>query len=371
MAQLKDLYDDEVISKLTTPYSDVVLDTDEDGEVEEKVDPFTDITPYEPSSLTNGVLFSTAFGWKPKTIPNIEVPLFNVTDWDEAAQVMIPERDPDWIWNRELCEQMALAFMDGDTVLIHGLQGTGKSCALQEFCAVLKIPFWRMSCNRETRESHFLGNPNLEYDAEGRMHIKQEPTILTESLKYGGLFCEDEAFRHNAALVLQSLREKTNRTLIMANADGRSMDDRVMKAPEGRWWYGLTDNTAGSGDETGVFDAEVQDASSLDRIDTTIEAKYLGKPDERKLLQRKTDLNDDIINGMLDVAKQVRTHFTKGTMMSTMSARTVMAWASKTEKLGHIGRALQFTFLNKLGSDDRKVVEDCFHRAFARNVGDE
>jgi len=367
MAKLRDLYDEDVISKVTQAYSErVQQEVEEDGTP--KADPFTQINPYEPTPLANGVPFSVAFGWKPKTIPDIYVPSFDRTDWEEAAQVMIPDPDPDWIWNRELCEQMALAFMDGDTVLIHGLQGTGKSCALQEFCATLCIPFWRMSCNRETRESHFLGNPNLEYDSDGHMHIKQEPTILTDSLRYGGLFCEDEAFRHNAALVLQSLREKTNRTLVLPNADGKSVEDRVLKAPKGRWWYGLTDNTAGSGDETGVFDAEVQDASSLDRIDTTIEAKYLGKPDERRLLQSRTDLNEDIINGMLDVAKQIRNAFTKGTLMATMSARGVMAWADKTEKLGHIGLALQYTFLNKLGSDDRKVVEDMFHQVFDRKI---
>ena len=363
MAKLRDRYDEEVISKLTNAYG-----VQEEVTNEPQVDPFNQINVYSPTRQKNGVLFSKVFGWKPKTIPDIYVPKFKDSDWAEAAQVMIPDVDPDWIWNRELCEQMALAFVDGDTVLIHGLQGTGKSCALKEFCAVLRIPFWRMSCNRETREAHFLGNPNLEYDAEGHMHIKQEPTILTDSLRYGGLFCEDEAFRHNAALVLQSLREKTNRTLVLANADGRSMEDRVLKAPEGRWWYGLTDNTSGGGDETGVFDAEVQDASSLDRIDTTIEAKYLGKPDERKLLQRKTNLNVDIINGMIDLAKLVRAAFSKGTMMATMSARGLMAWASKTEKLGHIGLALQYTFVNKLNSDDRKTVEDMFHQVFARKI---
>lgn len=367
MAKLKDLYDEEVIKNLTNAYSE----RDEVDNAEPAPDPTREIAEWEVQQVHKGVPFSAAFGWKPKTIPDINVPLYDASDWDEAAQVMIPDPDPDWIWDRELCEQMALAFMDGDTVLIHGLQGTGKSCALKEFCATLHIPFWRMSCNRETRESHFLGNPNLEYDSDGHMHIKQEPTILTESLKYGGMFCEDEAFRHNAALVLQSLREKTNRTLILSNADGKSMEDRVLKAPEGRWFYALTDNTSGGGDETGVFDAEVQDASSLDRIDTTIEAKYLGKPDERKLLQSKTKLNVEIINGMIDVAKMVRTAFSKGTMMSTMSARGLMSWAAKTERLGHIGRALQYTFLNKLSTDDRKTVEDMFHQVFARKINED
>src|SRR6056300_614904 len=110
MAKLRDLYDDEVIANITNAYG--AKDEEEDNG-EPKTDPFTDITPYEPPHIHNGVPFSTAFGWNPKTIPNINVPLFSDEDWPEPARVMIPDCDPDWIWNRELCEQMALAFADG------------------------------------------------------------------------------------------------------------------------------------------------------------------------------------------------------------------------------------------------------------------
>jgi cobaltochelatase CobS len=367
MPKLKDLYDEDVISKLAKEYKP----EQEEDSSEPKVDPFTQFEKPTEQDTVHGVAFSQAFGWKPKSINDITVSQFKDEDWAEPARLMIPDPDPDWIWDRELAEQAVLAFMSGDTVLITGLQGTGKSCLLQEICATLRIPFWRMSCNRETREAHFLGNPNLEYDGEGRMHIKQEPTLLTESLRYGGMFVEDEAFRHNAALVLQSLREKTNRKLLLPNADGRSMEDRILKAPEGRWFYGLTDNTAGTGDETGVFDAEVQDASSLDRIDTTLEAKYLGKPEERKLLQRKTNLNDDIINGMIDLAKMMRNAFSKSTMMSTMSVRGLMAWANKAEQLQHVGKGLKYTVLNKCSTDDQACIEDMFHQVFARKINDD
>ena len=94
--------------------------------------------------------------------------------------------------------------------------------------------------------------------------------------------------------------------------------DRKLKAPD-QWWYVLTDNTQGSGDETGIFDAEVQDASTLDRIDTVIEVPYLGKPEERKVLMKKfPSLEEELVNRMIDVAKMVRTAFRKQTLMSTM-----------------------------------------------------
>jgi len=369
MAKLRDLYDAETISRLQNAGKDAPVETEDTPEpAEPPYDPFTDIKEWVPDQPEGTIMFSDAFGWKPRTIPDIPLPSFSDEDWDESARVMIPDVDPDWVWNKQATEALALGLHDGDTVLIWGLQGTGKSCLLEQWCARFRIPFWRQSCNRETREVHFVGNPGLEYDADGHMHIKQEPTLLTDSLRYGGLFCEDEAFRHNSALVLQSLREKTNRTLTLPDAPGKTAEERRLKAPEGRWWYALTDNTSGGGDETGVFDAEVQDASTLDRIDTTIEVDYLSKAQEKRMLKKKVQLNDDILKGMIDVAGEIRKGFRSGTLMCTMSVRGLTSWAHKTERMAHIGKALQVSFLNKVSGDDRKVVEDIFFQVFGRNI---
>ena len=81
-------------------------------------------------------------------------------------------------------------------------------------------------------------------------------------------------------------------------------------------------------------------------------------------------MNDDIINGMLDLAKQVRMAFRKGHMMNTMSVRGLLAWAEKIELTKSIGFALQMSFLNKLGVDDQKQVEDMFFQVFARKINE-
>lgn len=345
----------------------IVKDKQQENSGPPKADPFTEINEWKCDQPRGTVLFSQAF-WKPKTIPDLPLPVFKVKDWDEEAQFHIPEVDVNWIWNKPVTEAFALALYCNDTTLLHGLQGTGKSCLPLQWCAKFNIPAWRMSCNRETREAHFLGSPSVEYNDEGQMFIRQEPTILTDSLKYGGMFIEDEAFRHNAALVLQALREKNTRSILLPDAPGRTSEERKLVAPEGRWWYILTDNTCGSGDETGIFDAEVQDASTLDRIGASIEVQYLGKPQERRILQKHCGLNVEIINGMLDFAKLVRKAFEGQALLATFSVRALLAWAEKTEMTGSIQTALKLTWYDKLCADDKATVKDMFHQVFAREL---
>lgn len=356
---LKGLYDSEVVESIVQTAIHEQKDT--------KPDNYDQFKDYTFDKGENTVKFSDVF-WAPKEIPNLPLPMFKKEDWHEEARLHIPDNDPNWIWNKPVTERLALALYCGDTTLLHGLQGTGKSCLAEQWCAKFKIPFWRMSCNRETREAHFLGSPSVDYNEQGQMHIKQEPTILTDSLKYGGMFCEDEAFRHNAALVLQSLREKNTRTVLLPDAPGRTSSERKLVAPKGRWWYVLTDNTVGTGDETGVFDAEVQDASTLDRVGACIEVKYLPKADERRILKKYCDLNEDIINGILDFSKLVRKAFEQQQLLSTFSVRSLLAWSEKAEMTHSLELALKLTWFEKLSTDDKATARDMYHQVFARKL---
>lgn len=318
-------------------------------------------------------LFSSVF-WKPKHIPDIPIRVWQVEDWAPEAQIMIPSINPHWVWPKEATELFAVAMYFNDTTLIHGLQGTGKSDLPAQWCAKFNIPMWRMSCHSEIREVHFVGSPGVEYHIgeDGKAHptIVQEPTLLTDSLKYGGFFVEDEAFRHSSALVLQSLREKNTRTLILPDAPGRSAKERILKASQDKWRYILTDNTPGGGDSFGIFQAEVQDASTLDRITACIEVDYLPKAEEIKILKNYTKgLNAACIENMVTFANIVRNSFRDGSIMTTFSVRALLAWAEKTEVLGSVKDGLRLSWFSKLGQDnDKAKAADIYHQVFAEKI---
>lgn len=356
---IRDKYDSDVIA--------TIVRNERAEQAKPKPDPVTLIKDVEFDRPEGTVLFSEVL-WEPKDIPDLPLPMFFKKDWHEEAQRHIPDPNPYWVWNRPVVERFALALYCGDTTLLHGLPGVGKSDLVKEWCALFNIPFWRMSCNKETREAHFLGSPSVEYNEHGQMYIKQEPTILTDSLKYGGIFCEDEAFRHDAGLVLQSLREKNTRAVLLPDAPGRTASERKLVAPKGRWWYVLTDNTSGSGDETGAFDAVVLDISNLDRVGATIEVRYLGKSLERRLLKQHTDLHEDLINQMCDFAKIVRLAFESQQLLTTFSVRSLLAWAEKLELTKSVELALTLTWFDKLCSDDKATARDMFHQVFEKSI---
>lgn len=358
-------YDPEVIAS--------IIQTDKDAQAEAIKDPFVIEKEWKAPEVDNQngtfKLFSEIFGYIPKEIPDLMFQVFDKEDWHEEAQLHIPDENPHWVWNKKVLERFALAMYCGDTTLLYGLQGTGKTELAVQWCSVLNIPAWRMSCNSETREAHFLGSPGVDFNEQGQMQIKQEPTILTDSLKYGGMFIEDEAFRHNSALVLQSLREKNTRCVILPDAPGRTAEERKLVAPADRWWYVLTDNTAGSGDETGMFDAQVQDASTLDRVGAAIEVTYLSKPQERRILKKVADiLTVDQLDGMLDFAKVVRNSFNDERLMATFSVRSLLAWVEKAEMVGNLELSLRLTWYDKLCKDDQATARDIYHQVFERTL---
>jgi len=231
-----------------------------------------------------------------------------------------------------------------------------------------------MSCHEQTREEHFVGSVSVSYQTDeetgkDRMCIQQEPSILTDSLKYGGIFVEDEAFRHSSALVLQSLREKNTRKLILPDAPGRSSEERVLRADSKRWRYVLTDNTTGSGDTTGLFQATVQDASTLDRITVAIEVDYLPPDGEKKIINNVApELGNKTVSQIIKFAGLVRKSFKSKEIQATLSVRGILSWVEKLVLTGNSGMALKLSWASKLSEDNYAKVADIYHQVFGDHL---
>jgi cobaltochelatase CobS len=322
--------------------------------------------PSAPAYWPRYRMFSEVFGGLPKGRVDIPVPDFRPEDWPAEARAMIPALPSFWVHNLDTMYGIAVAVLCNDTTLLTGPTGTGKTASLFAFGAVCCIPVWVTSCFRRMEATDFLGSSALKADPiSGANTTEYNPTQVVNSLRHGGLCVIDEAFRSPVLMALQSLLESRH-TLVLAEADGLSESERVLVADPGRWWIALTDNTCGTGDHTGSYDAEVQDLSTLDRITTTLYVDYNDPKTERSIVSKACPtLDKPTVKSMVQVAGLIRDAFKKGTVQQTMSMRALLAWATKTELLGG---DLHYTFTRsyfaKLDPDSAAIAAEVWRQVF-------
>ena len=331
-----------------------------------------------PSEWPKALMFSEAYHVTAKdgyvTIPELgevrdfPTPDFSPEDWPEAARPMIPAGlPPHWVHNLRTAYGIALALFTGDTSLVVGPTGCGKTSALYAACAVHGIPFWVTSIFPGMEDTVLLGCTGLRADEKtGANRTEYIPSQLVLSLMHGGLACLDEAFR--ASLMgVQSLLEDGHR-LVLSDADGLSEAERVLEATPGKWWLFLTDNTTGTGDHTGNYVAEVQDASSLDRILNVIPADYNPMHVEAEIVAKAAPcVPKNTVNDIVQIAALVRQYFKSGGMLQTMSTRAILSVAKKYEVMGTLKPALHAAFVGKLDPDG--VAK--FGEVYAQVIGEE
>lgn len=313
-------------------------------------------------------MFSKVFGKLPRGKRDIPVPQFSATDWPEEARAMIPSLPGYWVHNVDVMYGIAVAVLCGDTTLLVGPTGTGKTSSLTAFCAVCSIPAWITSCYQRMEHTDFVGSASLRADPETGANITEyNPTQLVNSLWHGGMCIIDEAMRSPTLMAIQSLLEDKH-TLVLADADGLEEKDRVLVAKPGFWWVALTDNTTGTGDHTGSYNAEVQDLSTLDRITSTVFVDYNAPAVERKIVKKAAPSAEHMAEKMVAVAGEVRRAYLRGAVLQTMSMRALLSWADKYTKTGDLQYAFVRAFAAKLDPESLGVVKEVWMQVMGENL---
>jgi len=299
---------------------------------------------------------------KSKTVLNIPVKVYSPSDWPEEIRDYIPEVDPTYYFNSKLLSDLAFAVKVGGPILLHGPTGTGKTTLIEQFCAKTNIPFLKLSCHPQQEQSEFLGTRQVIND-NGVPITTYSYTDCTLAATFGGFLCIDEAFRSGILLCIQSLLEVPHR-LNLQDLGGKV---RTLRPPKGKFWIGLTDNTTGTGDTTGSYVAEVQDLSTLNRIRHTIYIDYMNTKEELKMLTGLFPTMDPIHLGeFIKVARLIRDAFVKGSVQQTFSIRNLIGWIENYNILKNNWNSFCLCFYNKLGTDDSKIIKNCYDQVFTK-----
>lgn len=322
---------------------------------------------YTPAPLVappGARLFSAVFGWSPTHAPDVPLPVFSATDWPEEVRPYIPDALPNsglWHWPREATELLAFALHCGDRTLLHGPTGSGKSALVEAYAHMLQIPLIRVNCHRDMQSTDFLGKDIITIDAKTGLNVlKYEYSLLTIGARSGGLILIDEAFRSPVLMSIQSLLEYGG-TLTLPDAASLTAAQRRIVPPKGKSWLVLTDNTNGTGDDSGSYNAEVQDLSTLGRITATIQVPYTSPEAQAALLVRNSPtVPHGIVADLAAWADLMRRAFDQRAVMQPVCMRALLSILRHYTVSGDLRRAVWLSYASKLGTSCQTVASEAF-----------
>jgi cobaltochelatase CobS len=310
--------------------------------------------------------FSDVFGWKPEFLPrDIPVRIFDDADWSELIRPYIPAELPNgglWTWPKKATEFLALAMHTQDRTLVHGPTGSGKSALVQAFAHMVRVPLIRVNCHGEQQSTDFLGADIITTDEKGASVLKYDWSLTTIAAKHGGLLLLDEAFRSPVLMSIQALLERGG-SLTLPAAASLSTEERHIVPPRDRFWIVLTDNTNGTGDESGSYNAEVQDLSTLGRITATIEVPYMTPEEQVALLKTShPDVPEPTLKDLADWADQMRKAFAAKSIMQPICMRAILSILNKYEVTGSLALSISVAYVSKLSTADKAVAAEAFQQ---------
>lgn len=280
----------------------------------------------------------------------------------EVAMFMEPV-DENHVWELPLLKDILTAVTLNIPMLLWGLHGTGKSSNVEQFCARTRRPYIRVQHTVSTEEAHILGQYVVKPNPEtGQNTMVFEPGPLAFAMKYGLVYLADE---YDFALpsvtsVYQPVLE--GKALIIKEAPP---EWRMVK-PHPNFRFFATGNTNGSGDETGLYQGtQIMNAANYSRFGITAQVNYMDRKTEELVVMKKTGMLLEDAKKMVEFANRVRDAYSGGDISMTVSPRELI-------NAGNIGLVrggdwrlgLQKAFIARLGTTDRKAVDDFAQRIF-------
>ncbi len=277
-----------------------------------------------PSNLTpREYTYREAFG--PEFPDQWTLPGFEDSDFP-----FVPEPDPKWRWERSVLFDLSVWWQYGrpDGLLLHGPTGSGKSGAVRQFCAALRIPLYSKTFHERVEFDDLVSKVSVV--GGNTLASYQHLALAMGAEGWPGIFCANELDFADPNM-LSGLHDVLDGQPLLVDVGGL---EPVVPHPQ----FGViaTCNTALNGDSTGQYvGTRVQNAALGDRW-VRVKVGYLKEAQEQELLASVVaELPQDQRHAMVEVANLIRRqHLGESSAADalpfTMSTRTLQRWARWT-----------------------------------------
>lgn len=253
-----------------------------------------------------------------------------------------------------------------EPILAVGHTGCGKTSLFEQIADRLNYAVFKVSLDGSVSRNDLLG----EWVVKGKETVFQYG-IIPYAFRYPGaviILDEWDTQNEDTSFVMQRPLQQEDRKLMLLET--RQLvpmhPDNILVA---------TANTAGQGDDTGLYSqgTRVQSYAQLNRFSITIRLNYPNAEAEKQIVKGRFEevsdpLNDDEIEILVSTVNKVRDGYTNGQISVPLSTRDLINWADKYIKYGNITKAARYAFLNRMGVEDAKVCEGLIKRVYQKEA---
>jgi len=272
------------------------------------------------------------------------------------AESLIPKHKDDYV-DIGLVDVLEKASWD-DPLILKGPKGTGKTLALEQFCAKHSIPLVRTNCNAETDTRDLIGTYLIRGEEVFFSMGAMTTAVETANEVGGAVLCLEEVNTirpemHSAIFSITDYRQAVEAPVL----------GKIFYTNPGcqLWVVGTMNPSYG-----GTYNLNEALRSRFDFI----EVNYMSEEDERGLLEAVFQTPPAVkerrmVNGIMNLAKETRS----GKWEYALSTRDLVSFIRKYEKFGLDGalKIIEAKFDADFVDDFRARVESAF-RVNLQNV---
>ncbi|WP_443743373.1 AAA family ATPase [Sutterella sp.] len=291
-------------------------------------------------------------------------PAWRCTGFADANHPRIPKRDANYVFEKGLLQDLLIFLMypQGTALWVTGPTGCGKTSAIMQVASRLNWPVVDLTLNNRFEFTDLRGQWGLTQE-EGQTSptMKYIHNALPLAMRNGWILILNEADLASPG-ELSALNDVIEgRSLLIAEHRGEAIKPHPM------FRLIVTANSAGSGDQTGLYQGvQEQNVAAMDRY-RMLKVRYPSQGVEEGILQNVAPNIDATLRAkMCQFAQEMRLSFIGdkamgGTISVPFSTRTLVNWASTaqfyTSEKNALRKSLQLFFLNKLSVEEAEAAD--------------
>ncbi len=263
----------------------------------------------------------------------------------------------------------------GDSCLLTGPTGSGKSSLVEQTCARLNWPSITVSAHSRMEMPELTGfNLPVTDPVSGDLNTKFVDGPLTKAMRNGFVFVLDEYDTLDPAVTVGLHAIMEGRPLVIAENGGEVIQ------PHPNFRFVACGNTAGQSDDSGLYAATMQqNLASLDRFRCFV-VPYLDETDEvGTLTEALPMLPEELALQMVRIANSIRRQHqgedeSGGYLSVTMSTRTLLRWGRIACAYTQHGistplkDALHESLLNRCDKTQRVAIDKIASSVFGEKI---